>query len=127
MNVRTSCGLLIIAAAFALAACSSEPTSPASHPTSAPAASAPSAVPAATPAAGSAGAPRVPAGYRIEQHNGKHLYCRSIVPIGSRFPEKKCFTSEQVEELERNTESTINDMERRMPVCGSAGSCSSGG
>jgi hypothetical protein len=71
-------------------------------------------------------ASKVPAGYRLEKRGGKELYCRSVVLIGSKFPEKKCFTREQIEEIENNTESAMGEIERRIPVCGGSGSCPSG-
>jgi hypothetical protein len=62
----------------------------------------------------------------MERHGGKELYCKSFVLLGSRFPEKTCLTREQIEELERNTESTMGVIEQRIPICGGAGSCPSG-
>jgi hypothetical protein len=121
MNGRTRYVILIVAAAVAVAGCSTEPTRQAAPPAAAPAA-------AATPAPGGvAPATReVPAGYRLEKRAGQELYCRSVVLIGSKFPEKKCFTREQIENLENNTESAMGEIERRIPVCGGAGSCNSG-
>ncbi len=126
MHARTRCGLLIIAAAVAAAACSAAPTRPAAQPAAGTqSASTAVAAPAATPDPAAAG-PKIPAGYRMERHDGQELYCKSFVLIGSRFPEKKCLTREQIEALEGDTESAMTEMERRIPVCGGAGSCNSG-
>jgi hypothetical protein len=126
MNDRTGCSLLIIAAAVGATACSAGQTRPPAQPAAGtPAASTSVAAPAAIPDPATAG-PKVPAGYRIERHGGTELYCKSFVLLGSRFPEKKCLTREQIEDLEGDTESAMGEIERRIPICGGAGSCPSG-
>lgn len=122
MSVRTRCAVMV-AAAFAIAGCSTEPTQQAALPDAAPAAAAapaPGTPPAAASSPTDPAAQKVPAGYRLEKHDGKQLYCRSVTLIGSRFPEKKCFTREQIEELEADTESAMGEIERRIRVCGGA-------
>lgn len=129
MSVRTGCPTLIVAVAFAVLGCSTKPTRQAAPPAAAPSAAAtpaPGSAPAATSDPARPAAKQVPAGYRLEKRGGQELYCRSVVLIGSKFPEKKCFTREQIEEIERNTESAMGEMERRIPVCGGTGSCPSG-
>jgi hypothetical protein len=49
-----------------------------------------------------------------------------VVVIGSKFPEKMCFTREQIEEIEGNTDSAMGEMQRKIPICGGTGSCPSG-
>ena len=122
--------LLVLFAA--LAACSSQPTAPQAE--SAPVATAPApaatdsnkpAVPSATPApvpteSATAAQPggKIPSGYRRETRNGKELYCRNITTLGSRFPQKTCFTREQLEEIQQRTESAMDGMEQGLRVCG---------
>jgi hypothetical protein len=149
MNVRTRCPVLIVAVAFAVAGCSAEPTRQAGPPAVAPAAAttpapgaavattpapgaaaattpAPGAAAAATAAPASSAAAKVPAGYRLEKRGGKEVYCRSVVVIGSKFPEKMCFTREQIDQIEGNTDSAMGEMQRKIPICGGTGSCPSG-
>jgi hypothetical protein len=74
-------------------------------------------------AAGEKPGGRIPSGYRRETRGGKELYCRQDTTLGSRFSQKTCYTREQLEEVQRRTDSTMDNMERGMSVCGSAGAC----
>lgn len=116
-----------------LAACSSQPTTPQAESAPAPVPAPEVAVPAAEPAAAaseSATAPqpagKIPSGYRRETRNGKELYCRSVTTSGSRFPQKTCFTREQLQEIQNRTESTMDDFEQGMKVCGGGEACGNG-
>ena len=114
-----------------LAACSSTPTTgsapesaaiPPPPPVAIPDASAAGTVPAtkteaAPPAASAEKGGKIPSGYRLEKRNGKEFYCRNITTLGSRFPQKTCFTRSQLEEIQRRTESTMGSMEQNMKVC----------
>jgi len=64
---------------------------------------------------------KVPSGYRRVKRDGRELYCRSVVTLGSRFPEEMCFTREQLEEIARRTDSTMDEMERNRKICVGAG------
>ena len=64
---------------------------------------------------------KVPSGYRRVKRDGRELYCRSVVTLGSRFPEEMCFTREQLEEIARRTDSAMDDMERNRKICVGAG------
>ena len=68
---------------------------------------------------------KIPSGYRRETRNGKELYCRQLTTLGSRFPQKTCFTRAQLEEIQRRTDSMMDDVERGIRVCGSAEACGS--
>jgi hypothetical protein len=127
MRVPVTSALLIL-----VCACSSQPTNqdaPPSVATSGPAAPATEVVvPAQAPvaaesAAGEKSGGRIPSGYRLERRNGKELYCRNITTLGSRFAQKTCFTRAQLEEIQRRTDSTMDDMEKGMKVCGSLQAC----
>ena len=116
-----------------LAACSSQPTTPQAESAPAPVPAPEVAVPAAEPAAAaseSATAPqpagKIPSGYRRETRNGKELYCRSVTTSGSRFPQKTCFTREQLQEIQNRTESTMDDFEQGIKVCGGGEACGNG-
>ncbi len=108
-----------------VAGCSTQPTKPAQT------AAAENNVPAKQSEAASAGAApaasvptvekKVPSGYRRVKRDGRELYCRSVVTLGSRFPEEMCFTREQLEEIARRTDSTMDEMERNRKVCVGAG------
>jgi len=126
----------LLALFAALAACSSQPTIPQAEP--APVATAPApAVPdsaAVSPSAESTPAPtesaaaakptgKIPSGYRRETRNGRELYCRNVTTLGSRFPQKTCFTREQIEEIQNRTESAMDDLDQGMKVCGSSAAC----
>jgi hypothetical protein len=123
----------------ALVGCSSQPTAPQSE--SAPAAAPPAPVvaessvadpapeTAATPetASGAKPAGKIPSGYRRETRNGKELFCRDETTLGSRFAKKTCFTREQLEKMQSQTDSTMDDFEQGMKVCGGGESCGNGG
>src|SRR4026207_565128 len=91
---------------------------------------APAAGRAAAAASESATAPqpagKIPSGYRRETRNGKELYCRSVTTSGSRFPQKTCFTREQLQEIQNRTESTMDDFEQGIKVCGGGEACGNG-
>ena len=130
----------LLALSAVLAACSSQPTTPQAEP--APVATAPApepvsvpepaisqAEPAAAPAQGAepaSPAGKIPSGYRRETRNGKELFCRNVTTVGSRFPQKTCFTREQIQEMQDRTESTMDGFEQGMKVCGSGESCGNG-
>jgi hypothetical protein len=128
--------LLVLSAS--LAACSSQPTTPqagpAATPTVAPATPEASAAPVAEPEAAPAEAVsvakpagKIPSGYRRETRNGRELFCRSVTTLGSRFPQKTCFTREQIEKMQREAEDTMDDFEQGMRVCGGGAACGNGG
>jgi hypothetical protein len=58
--------------------------------------------------------------------NGKELYCRPVVTLGSRFAEQMCFTREQLEDIATRSESTMNEIDRSTAVCAGAGQCGGG-
>ena len=107
-----------------VAGCSTQPTKPAQS------AAAENDAPAKQSEAASGAAPaasvptvekKVPSGYRRVKRDGRELYCRSVVTLGSRFPEEMCFTREQLEEIARRTDSAMDDMERNRKICVGAG------
>ena len=128
----------LLALSAALAACSSQPTTPQAE--SAPAAAPPAPAVAVSPVAdpvpeaaaaksetASAAKPagKIPSGYRRETRNGKELFCRNETMLGSRFPQKTCYTREQIEKTQ--ADSTMDDYEKGMDVCGDGESCDNGG
>jgi len=114
--------IVMIIALVGLAGCSTQPQTVetksvpvgAAPSTPAPVATAPA---AATPPAAPTVAKKVPSGYRLVKRNGQELYCRSEVLLGSRFPEKMCFTKAQLEEIEKRTDSAMDDLEKGRKVC----------
>lgn len=129
----------LLGALAGLTACSAAPVTPAPAASSSPAATA--SVPAtsvpSTPAAATSpaspgpeaaasvakpGAKPIPSGYKQVKRGGKEMYCRSIVPIGSRLAEEVCFTREQLEEIASRTDSALGDIDQDIKVC-SGGTC----
>jgi len=110
----------VVALLAVLAGCGTAPTKPAGDAvTSAQAtAPAPPATGGATAAAASEQIPmKVPSGYKRVKRDGKEVFCRSVVKLGSRFAEEMCFTREQIEEIANRTDSAMDDMERGRKVC----------
>jgi len=66
---------------------------------------------------------KIPSGYRRVTRNGKELFCRKVVTLGSRFPEQMCFTREQLEEIANRTDETMDNIERSKAVCSGGGYC----
>src|SRR5262245_41704140 len=129
--------VLLPALAGMLVACSSQPTAP--RPSGEPAASTQAVpnsetivpVPATEKAAGGATAAKpagkIPSGFRRETRNGKELFCRQSTISGSRFPtEKTCFTREQLEDVQRRKESTMENAGKDDEPCPGGTSCDSG-
>jgi hypothetical protein len=88
-------------------------------------------VPAAEKSAGSAAAAKpagkIPSGFRRETRNGKELFCRQSTMSGSRFPtEKTCFTREQLEDVRRDKESTMDGVGQGDEPCPEGTSCDNG-
>jgi hypothetical protein len=137
--------VLVIALLAGLLGCSGQPQAPdaearsaATPPAPAAAETAADAPAVATPAAAARNAAatggaakvvkKIPSGYRLVKRGDTELYCRSEVMLGSRFPQKMCFTREQLDEIESRTDSAMGDMERGRKVCvGEAANCGGGG
>jgi len=117
-------GLMAVILAV-VAGCSTQPTRPAQTAAAENDAPAKQSEVASTGAAPAASVPtvekKVPSGYRRVKRDGRELYCRSVVTLGSRFPEEMCFTREQLEEIARRTDSTMDEMERNRKICVGAG------
>ena len=117
-----------------LVACSSQPTTPQAEPAQVATVPAPAAPKSAAgdPATESVPAPaestatttkpagKIPSGYRRVTRNGKELYCRAVVTLGSRFADQMCFTREQLEDIATRSESTMNEIDRSKAVCAGA-------
>ena len=108
-----------------VAGCSTQPTKPAQSAAAENDAPAKQSQAASAGPASAASVPtvekKVPSGYRRVKRDGRELYCRSVVTLGSRFPEEMCFTREQLEEIARRTDSTMDEMERNRKICVGAG------
>ena len=117
-------GLMAVILAV-VAGCSTQPTKPAQTAAAENDAPAKQSEVASAGAAPAASVPtvekKVPSGYRRVKRDGRELYCRSVVTLGSRFPEEMCFTREQLEEIARRTDSTMDEMERNRKICVGAG------
>ena len=66
---------------------------------------------------------KIPSGYRRLTRNGKELFCRSVVTLGSRFAEQMCFTREQLDDIANRTEATMDNIERSKAVCTGGTQC----
>jgi ABC-type phosphate transport system substrate-binding protein len=51
-------------------------------------------------------------GYRPRRRNGQLLYCRSETLTGTHFSNTVCLTEAQIKASDRNTESTLGEMNR---------------
>lgn len=117
--------LLIVMTVAFLAACSAQPTTPAS----------PGASPAPAAAASAAAAPKVvagtaaeqakaPPGYKAIKRDGQMLYCKETSQIGTRFTKIRCMTPEEHAEYERDGAEVRQEMQRRANICNSpTGNC----
>jgi hypothetical protein len=130
----------LLALCAALAACSSQPTTPQAEsvPADVPPAPVVTESVLADPVPESAAAPvdtaavakpavKIPSGYRRETRNGKEFFCRNETTLGSRFAQKTCLSREQIEKLQSQSDSTMDNLEQGMKVCGGGSSCSNGG
>ena len=104
----------------ALAGCTANPAKPAEAATASKGTA--SAPVAASPSAATS-TKKIPSGYRRVTRGGKELYCRSVVTLGSRFPEQMCFTREQLDDIASRTENTMNDIDRSTSVCTGGNQC----
>jgi hypothetical protein len=107
--------IAMVIALLGLAGCSAQPTPVETK--SAPVKTASTTPAPAGPAAATSRAPetvakKVPSGYRLEKQDGKEVYCRSEVVIGSKFANKMCFTREQLDEIALRTDSTMDAIGR---------------
>jgi hypothetical protein len=69
---------------------------------------------------------KAPIGYRVRKRGNKVVYCRKEVKIDTRFTTEKCFTEEQIAELERQREEGIREFEKHRRVCSSLDACGGG-
>jgi hypothetical protein len=122
--VRIGAIFVAVFAFAALAGCAANPAKPGEAATasngtaSAPVAASPSTAPSTATST-----KKIPSGYRRVTRGGKELYCRSVVTLGSRFPEQMCFTREQLDDIASRTEKTMNDIDRSTSVCTGVGQC----
>jgi hypothetical protein len=64
---------------------------------------------------------KVPAGYRAVKRGLDTVYCTSSTPIGSRMPEKICYSREQLEAIERQAEANRREMYEKTHTGGTSG------
>ena len=109
------------------------PTAPVAEPAAAPQAPAPAASAVDAPAAAASVAAPVaeefkpPSGYKKKTRDGRHVYCRSETPVGTRFPTEYCFTQTDLERIEKNKRSMQLDHATRTKMCTTGSACSGGG
>ena len=58
-----------------------------------------------------------PAQYQKRLRDGKEVFCRQIVPAGSRIKRTECFTKAQVEAIEEAQRAFKDDMRRQGVIC----------
>lgn len=86
------------------------------------------ALPTATAAAAPAEEFKAPSGYKKKKkRSGETVYCRSEIPVGTRFPTEYCFTQNDLERMEKNKQSMQRDVQLRTKMCTTGGACSGGG
>lgn len=88
-----------------------------------------SAEPPATPTAATASAETVkeepaaevkfqpPSGYEKRLRKGQEVYCRSIVPLGSRIKRTECFSEAQLAAIEEAQRAYREDMRNQSLIC----------
>ena len=60
---------------------------------------------------------KAPTGYRVKKRGNKVVYCRKNEEVGTRFANEKCFTEEQIAEIERKNEEGKREFEKNRRVC----------
>lgn len=58
-----------------------------------------------------------PAGYEKRVRKGKEVYCRHIVPAGSRIKQTECFTNAQLAAIEEAQRAYREDMRNQGLIC----------
>ncbi|MGB8326808.1 MAG: hypothetical protein WCE48_04435, partial [Steroidobacteraceae bacterium] len=64
-----------------------------------------------------------PAGYKARIQDGKTVYCRKDVVLGSRFPVTYCMTESQLKDEEERNAAMRSELSRRSPLCPTPGAC----
>jgi len=118
--VRIGAIIVAVFAFVALAGCAANPAKPAEAAT---ASTGTASAPVAASPSTATSTKKIPSGYRRVTRGGKELYCRSVVTLGSRFPEQMCFTREQLDDIASRTENTMNDIDRSTSVCTGGNQC----
>lgn len=116
MKHATSLALIMASAAFSLMTFAQEQASP------------PSAVAVASvaPEAEKVDEFIPPQGYQKRIRDGKEVYCRQIVPAGSRIKRTECFTRMQIEAIDQAQRAFREDLRNQGLICADS-RCSGGG
>jgi hypothetical protein len=61
-----------------------------------------------------------PPGYQKRLRNGQEVYCRQIVPAGSRITRTECFTEAQIASIEEAQRAYREDMRKQGAICADA-------
>lgn len=118
--------VLVLCSLIAMGGCAANPES-ASGP-EAGAASAPASQPAAAPASQpTAEAGKLsfdlPPGFKPTRISGELFYCRKMVVLGSRFPQRLCLNQDQLKDYVAGTEEMKRDKEEVSRICTSVDGC----
>ncbi len=69
---------------------------------------------------------KVPAGYQAKKRGKKLMYCRKSMESGTRFAQEKCYSEEQLRQMEMAREQDQTTFDQKRKVCPGLENCSGG-
>ena len=67
-----------------------------------------------------------PAGFHVRKRGDVTVYCRKDSDIGTRFAAERCYSREQLAELEAATEANKREFDQHRRVCSNPAVCAGG-
>ncbi len=69
---------------------------------------------------------KVPAGYQAKKRGKKVMYCKKSMESGTRFAQEKCYSEEQLRQMEMAREQDQTTFDQKRKVCPGLENCSGG-
>ena len=69
---------------------------------------------------------KVPAGFLAKSRGKKTVYCRKSIESGTRFSQEKCYSEEQLREMDNSKDEESAKLDQTRKVCANLESCSGG-
>jgi hypothetical protein len=69
---------------------------------------------------------KIPAGYLTKKRGKKTVYCKKAMESGTRFSQEKCYSEEQLREMQMAQQEDQAKLDQTRKVCGSPESCAGG-